>query len=54
MIPLEINGISYTVTKIGEGAFENKAFLVSIDLPDTITTIGKKAFKGCSSLKEMK
>ena len=43
----------YTVTVIGECAFENKTFLVSIDLPDTITIIGRRAFAGCTSLSDM-
>jgi len=43
----------YTVTEIGEGAFENNTTLVSIDLPDTITIIGKCAFKNCTNLREM-
>lgn len=44
----------HTITSIGEGAFENHTKLTSITLPDTITVIGKRAFAGCTSLKEMK
>ena len=44
----------YAVTKIGESAFEGQTMLVSIDLPDSITVIGRRAFAGCTSLKEMK
>ena len=42
-----------TVTVIGESAFEGKD-LTSIDLPDTITVIGKRAFADCTNLSEMK
>ncbi len=42
-----------TVTVIGESAFEGKN-LTSIDLPDTITVIGKRAFADCTNLSEMK
>ena len=47
-----INGM--TVSEVGPGAFEGKTSLVSIDLPDTITIIGRRAFAGCSNLSEMK
>ena len=48
IIPETVNDL--TVTAIGEGAFENNTTLVSIDLPDSITVIGKRAFAGCTSL----
>ena len=43
-----------TVTEIGEGAFEGNRSLNSIDLPDTIVIIRRRAFANCSSLREMK
>ena len=52
VIPNKVEG--YTVTKIGESAFEGNTVLTSIDLPDSITVIGKKAFKNCVNLSEMK
>ncbi len=42
-----------TVVEIGPSAFENHSELISIDLPDTITVIGARAFAGCSSLSTM-
>ena len=51
-IPQIVEG--YTVSKIGDEAFMNNTDLQSINLPDTITIIGKRAFKGCSNLSEMK
>jgi hypothetical protein len=50
-IPQTVEG--YTVTAIGEGAFEGNTALVSIDLPDTIEVIGARAFKNCTSLTTM-
>ena len=39
--------------EIGEKAFEDNTALVSIDLPDSIQIIGKRAFAGCVNLKNM-
>ena len=51
-IPDSVEGM--TVTEVGEEAFMNNTTLQSIDLPDTITVIRARAFKGCSSLNNMK
>ena len=50
-IPETVNGM--TVVEIGEEAFMNNTSLTSIDLPDTITVIRARAFKGCTSLSSM-
>lgn len=50
LIPNTLEG--YPVTAIGEGAFKNRSF-ESIVLPDTLKTIGKKAFYECNSFKEI-
>jgi hypothetical protein len=42
-----------TVAEIGESAFEGNTTLVSIDLPDTIEIIGKRAFANCINLSSM-
>ncbi|MBR4730550.1 MAG: leucine-rich repeat protein [Prevotella sp.] len=50
-IPTKVD--SYDVTEIGEGAFMGNEYLVSIDLSESdspITTIGNRAFKGCTNL----
>lgn len=39
-----------SVTKIGNGAFEDCSGLTSIVIPSTVTGIGDKAFKDCSGL----
>ena len=47
---IQYNGINYTVTAIGDHAFENCTELTSIDISNTVTSIGELAFYGCSSL----
>ena len=47
----EVNGM--IVVEIGEEAFMNNTTLESIKLPSTITVIRARAFKGCTSLREM-
>jgi hypothetical protein len=51
VIPETVQGL--TVVEIGEEAFMNNTTLVSIDLPDTITVIQARAFKGCTNLAHM-
>ncbi len=51
-IPATVNG--YNVVRVGDAAFEGNATLASIDLPDSIQTIGSRAFANCSSLSEVK
>ncbi len=43
---------SLPVTEIGEGAFMGNDAIQSLNLPDTIEIIGKKAFANCVNLKE--
>jgi hypothetical protein len=50
-IPETVEGM--TVTEIGEEAFMNNTSLTSIDLPDSITVIRARAFKGCTNLSSM-
>ena len=47
-IPSTIDG--YTVTEIGDSAFENCTSLTSVTIPSSVTTIGSGAFKDCTSL----
>ena len=50
-IPEKVQGM--TVVEIGPDAFKDNKYLESIDLPDTITVIGARAFKNCSKLSDM-
>lgn len=51
-------GITYSVTKIGNEAFANCKMLESISVPSTVVQIGKEdsslAFSGCTSLKRIR
>ena len=50
IIPGEIQG--YKITRIGDGAFKNKPYIVGrIDIPDSVISIGKDAFSGCSNIR---
>ncbi|MCM1484850.1 MAG: leucine-rich repeat protein, partial [Faecalibacterium sp.] len=44
-IPSEIDGVS--VTAIASSAFQNKKYITSIDIPDSVTSIGSYVFSGC-------
>jgi uncharacterized protein YjdB len=47
-IPGSFDGVS--VTRIGSGAFMDKANLVSVTIPSSVTSIGDSAFQRCSKL----
>ena len=51
-IPSKINenGLNYTVTAIGQHAFDGCTGLTSITIPNSVTTIGQGAFSGCRNL----
>lgn len=51
-IPSEYNG--KPVTKIDESASENCDFIKSVEIPDSVTSIGMFAFHGCTSLESVK
>ena len=44
------DGITYTVTSIGDHAFESCSDLTSVFISNSITIIGEGAFKNCSGL----
>ena len=54
-IPEKVNydGKEYTVTAIGERAFENNYELLSVVMPNTIRSIKEFAFNGCINLKSL-
>ena len=45
-----IDGKRYTVTAIGENAFDGCTGLTSIEIPNSVTSIGEYAFRSCSGL----
>lgn len=50
-IPSYIDG--YPVKEISSSAFANNTSVTTVNIPNTITTIGGSAFKGCTSLKNI-
>ena len=48
VIPSEIDG--YSVTSVGNSAFEDCITLSSVTIPDSVTSIGNSAFKDCVNL----
>ena len=49
-----VNGVKYTVTKIGANTFANAKKATKVTLPATITEIKAKAFTGAKALKTIK
>ncbi len=47
---ISYNGAEYSVTSIGNSAFEGCSRLTSITIPDSVTSIGDYAFRWCDSL----
>lgn len=48
-----INGVEYTVTKIGANTFKGET-VKKVTLPSSITSLGSKAFSGVKGLKTIK
>lgn len=49
----EYDGVTYTVTQIGQRAFRDYAGITSVTLPKTLSQIEKEAFAGCTSLQSI-
>ena len=47
------NDVVYTLTRIGNNAFDTLDFIESIFIPDSVTSIGEAAFSNCRSLYEV-
>ena len=50
---ITVEGTAYTVTSIGERAFEDCTSLTEIIIPDSVTSIGNSAFYYCTKLTEI-
>ena len=46
-------GVTYTVTGIGDNAFDGCTDLTSIQIPNSVTAIGMRAFSSCSGLTSL-
>ncbi len=51
IVPSYIAG--YPVTALGENAFSASEAIQHIELPDSVTVIGERAFAGCTNLKKI-
>ncbi len=47
------SGVTYTVTAIGDNAFNKSTGLTSVSIPNTVKTIGTYAFLSCTSLTDV-
>lgn len=47
------NGTTYTVTSIGDNAFNECGYLTSVTIPNSVTSIGRMAFANCWSLESV-
>lgn len=50
---ITIDGKTYTITSIPDGAFENCNEITAVNIPASITTIAADAFNGCTSLESI-
>lgn len=48
-----VSGNSYQVTTISDYCFANNNLIKTVNIPDTVTSIGEKAFYNCSNLEKI-
>ena len=47
------DGITYSVTALGDKCFRGCSYLTSITIPNSVTSLGDECFDGCSSLERI-
>ena len=47
---IEVGGIEFPVTSIGEGAFKGNTEITALTIPSSVTNIGDQAFYGCYNI----
>ena len=50
---IELNGRTYKVTSVSEGAFEDLEGLRTVTIGQNVNTIGERAFSGCENLARL-
>lgn len=50
---ITINGVTYKVTSVAEGAFERNTKITKVVIGKNVTKIGAEAFSGCKNLKNV-
>ena len=50
---VEYNGVTYSVTAVGDGAFNDATAVTNVTLPESVVSIGMKAFAGCTNIKTL-
>jgi|GEM_PF-3415237 len=50
---VKINGKYYKVTSVSKNAFKNRKKLISLSIGKNVSTVGSKAFYGCSGLRKI-
>ena len=50
---VEYESTVYSVTSIGESAFDDYSFLTAVTIPNSVTSIGNYAFSRCDALKSI-
>lgn len=50
---VELNGVSYSVTEIGEKAFYQNKYVTSVSLPESITVVSNQGFASMTALEKI-
>lgn len=51
---VENNGVTYTLTEVGENGFSDQKGITSVEIPNTVEVLGAYAFIECSNLTSVK